>query len=167
MQNKQHDLIKTGDPDSFEQIQDRNGEVVLAYCRRCKEAEAGLKPQCPGKPSNPFNKLFLVYRPSGRYFPAFWALMWGTGVAGGVHISGRNIGATQAKPTKRQQRRMLKEWKKSLHEFGDALSRVSRASVNMATSGHDWAGRIEIKQPVYIEVATTDGHSEQVLAGYE
>lgn len=124
MRNRQHDLIKTGDPDSFEQIQDRNGEVALAYCRRCKEAEAGLKPQCPGKPSNPFNKLFLVYRPSGRYFPAFWALMWGTGVAGGVHISGRNIGATQAKPTKRQQRHMLKEWKKSLYEFGDTLSRA-------------------------------------------
>ncbi len=42
----QHDFIKTGDADSFPQIQDRNGEVALSYCRRCKRAEGELTPTC-------------------------------------------------------------------------------------------------------------------------
>ena len=43
-----HDFIKTGDPDVFPAITDRNGEVVLGYCRRCGQAEAELAPGCPG-----------------------------------------------------------------------------------------------------------------------
>lgn len=43
-----HDLIKTGDSDSFPQIQDRNGEVVLSYCRTCKKGEGELEKECPG-----------------------------------------------------------------------------------------------------------------------
>jgi len=41
-----HNLIKTGDNDSFPQIQDRNGEVVLSYCRVCKKGEAELDEEC-------------------------------------------------------------------------------------------------------------------------
>lgn len=37
-----HDLIKTGDADSFRAIEDRNGEVALNYCRRCGKGEAEL-----------------------------------------------------------------------------------------------------------------------------
>lgn len=37
-----HDLVRTGDADSFAAIQDRNGEVVLAYCRRCGKGEGEL-----------------------------------------------------------------------------------------------------------------------------
>ena len=44
---QQHVFYKTGDPDAPEQIKDSNGEVVLAYCRRCKQAEADLTPACP------------------------------------------------------------------------------------------------------------------------
>lgn len=43
-----HDLIKTGDADSSHAIQDRNGEVVLAYCRRCRKGEGELEKSCPG-----------------------------------------------------------------------------------------------------------------------
>jgi hypothetical protein len=43
-----HNFIKTGDKDVFAQIQDRNGEVVLQYCRVCKGAEGDLKLSCPG-----------------------------------------------------------------------------------------------------------------------
>lgn len=45
----EHDLIKTGDPDSFPAIEDGNGDVALGYCRRCKQAEADLEPECPGE----------------------------------------------------------------------------------------------------------------------
>lgn len=41
-----HDIIKTGDPDAHRHIQDRNGEVVLAECRRCGQAEGTLDPDC-------------------------------------------------------------------------------------------------------------------------
>ena len=45
---RKHDLIKTGDLDAFDAIKDRNGEVVLAYCRVCKEGEGSLAATCPG-----------------------------------------------------------------------------------------------------------------------
>jgi hypothetical protein len=62
-----HDLIKTGDADSFPQIQDRNGEVVLAYCRRCGEGEGTLAETCPGEKRADRTKAFVddiiaVYR---------------------------------------------------------------------------------------------------------
>lgn len=41
-----HDFINTGDPDVFPAIQDRNGEVVLSYCRRCRKAEGELEERC-------------------------------------------------------------------------------------------------------------------------
>lgn len=44
-----HDLIETGDKDSFPAIEDRNGEVVLAYCRACGKGESELADTCPGK----------------------------------------------------------------------------------------------------------------------
>lgn len=47
-----HNLIKTGDNDAFPQIQDRNGEVVLDYCRTCGEGEGSLAVSCPGRPSD-------------------------------------------------------------------------------------------------------------------
>ena len=37
-----HELYKTGDKDAPEQIQDRNGEVVLDQCRHCGRAESQL-----------------------------------------------------------------------------------------------------------------------------
>jgi hypothetical protein len=45
-----HDLINTGDADVFPALLDRNGEVVLSYCRRCGLAEVELDrhPVCPG-----------------------------------------------------------------------------------------------------------------------
>jgi hypothetical protein len=45
---RKHDLIKTGDPDVSDAIKDRNGEVVLTYCRVCKEGEGSLAATCPG-----------------------------------------------------------------------------------------------------------------------
>jgi len=48
-----HDLIKTGDPDSFSAIEDGHGEVVLAYCRVCRKGEADLAKSCPGLPPSP------------------------------------------------------------------------------------------------------------------
>lgn len=42
-----HDLVKTGDADASPAICDRNGEVVLAWCRRCHEGEGGLAVICP------------------------------------------------------------------------------------------------------------------------
>jgi hypothetical protein len=44
-----HDFIKTGDADSHHAIEDRNGEVVLAYCRVCCCAEGELPTECPGE----------------------------------------------------------------------------------------------------------------------
>lgn len=44
----EHDLIKTGDSDAMPAICDANGEVVLGYCRRCKQAEGDLEAVCPG-----------------------------------------------------------------------------------------------------------------------
>lgn len=41
-----HNLIKTGDPDVFPAILDRNNEVCLSYCRRCKKGEGELGPDC-------------------------------------------------------------------------------------------------------------------------
>lgn len=48
MPTREHDLIKTGDPDSCEAIEDGHGEVVLAYCRICRKGEAELAEKCPG-----------------------------------------------------------------------------------------------------------------------
>lgn len=36
-----HVLYETGDQDAPEQIKDRNGEVVLAMCRKCGGAGSG------------------------------------------------------------------------------------------------------------------------------
>lgn len=44
----EHDLIKTGDADSFHTIEDGHGEVVLAYCRVCRKGEVELAKYCPG-----------------------------------------------------------------------------------------------------------------------
>ena len=44
-----HNLIETGDADSYRQIEDSNGEVVLAQCRVCKCAEGELPTECPGE----------------------------------------------------------------------------------------------------------------------
>lgn len=41
-----HDLYKTGDPDVPEEIEDRNGEVVLSMCKLCGLAEAELDAPC-------------------------------------------------------------------------------------------------------------------------
>lgn len=41
-----HQFIATGDDDAFRQIQDRNCEVVLDYCRRCRQAEGELTRFC-------------------------------------------------------------------------------------------------------------------------
>lgn len=43
-----HDFIKTGDADSHRSIEDSNGEVVLAQCRVCGQAEVQLEAECPG-----------------------------------------------------------------------------------------------------------------------
>lgn len=42
----EHDLYRTGDPDAPEVIKDRNGEVVLALCRRCGRGECELERPC-------------------------------------------------------------------------------------------------------------------------
>jgi hypothetical protein len=42
----QHDLYKDGDKDIPEQLVDRNGQVVLAQCKRCKRAESELSQPC-------------------------------------------------------------------------------------------------------------------------
>ncbi len=44
-----HDFIKTGDSDSYRQIEDGNGEVALNQCRVCKCAEGELPTECPGE----------------------------------------------------------------------------------------------------------------------
>lgn len=49
-QAQPHDLIKTGDPDVAPSICDANGEVVLAYCRKCKQGEGDLTESCPAQP---------------------------------------------------------------------------------------------------------------------
>lgn len=56
-----HDFIKTGDPDSHQYIRDRNGEVVLQECRRCKQAEGSLAEECPFDDPSVFivDRLFL------------------------------------------------------------------------------------------------------------
>lgn len=42
----EHDLVKTGDADSFLAIEDGHGEVVLAYCRVCRKGESELGVKC-------------------------------------------------------------------------------------------------------------------------
>lgn len=42
-----HDLFKNGDEDAPRQILDMNGDVVLAMCRRCGQAESELAKWCP------------------------------------------------------------------------------------------------------------------------
>ena len=41
-----HELYKTGDVDTPEQILDRNGEVVLSLCKTCSKGESGLSSGC-------------------------------------------------------------------------------------------------------------------------
>ena len=41
-----HELYKTGDADAPSQLLDRNGEVVLAQCRRCGCGEIELSQPC-------------------------------------------------------------------------------------------------------------------------
>ena len=41
-----HELIKTGDADVYPQICDSNGDVVLAYCRKCGGGEIELYEPC-------------------------------------------------------------------------------------------------------------------------
>lgn len=49
-----HDLYKSGDEDAPDNIKDRNGEVVLALCRRCGKGEADLdKMPCVPPPAVP------------------------------------------------------------------------------------------------------------------
>lgn len=43
-----HQFIKTGDADSYSQLEDQHGEVVLAKCRVCKCCEGELPTHCPG-----------------------------------------------------------------------------------------------------------------------
>ncbi len=54
---REHDLIKTGDLDSCAAIEDGHGEVVLAYCRVCREGESGLAEKCPGPIAEEFPQL--------------------------------------------------------------------------------------------------------------
>lgn len=46
-----HQFIETGDADAFPAIMDSHGDVVLAYCRICKQAEGDLALSCPGAPT--------------------------------------------------------------------------------------------------------------------
>ena len=48
----QHDFYKTSDDDAPDAIRDRNGEVCLACCRVCGQAEIELTDYCPGEPEN-------------------------------------------------------------------------------------------------------------------
>lgn len=41
-----HNLFKTGDSDAPPYILDRNGEVVLDMCRRCRKGEIELQEPC-------------------------------------------------------------------------------------------------------------------------
>lgn len=41
-----HNLFETGDPDAPDCVKDRNGEVVLGLCRRCRKGEAELDGPC-------------------------------------------------------------------------------------------------------------------------
>lgn len=41
-----HDLYKTGDADAPDAIKDRNGDIVLAACRKCGRGEAQLEEPC-------------------------------------------------------------------------------------------------------------------------
>lgn len=43
-----HKYFNTGDPGAPEQIKDRNGQVVLALCKVCGQAEGELAFSCPG-----------------------------------------------------------------------------------------------------------------------
>lgn len=42
----EHDLYKTGDAGAPLAIQDRNGEVVLQLCKRCRKGESELVEPC-------------------------------------------------------------------------------------------------------------------------
>jgi len=46
VQSESHYLYKTGDSDAPDVLKDRNGEVVLAMCRKCSCAEAELEQTC-------------------------------------------------------------------------------------------------------------------------
>lgn len=45
---REHDLWKDGDENIPYAIQDRNGQVCLAYCKVCGQAEIELEANCPG-----------------------------------------------------------------------------------------------------------------------
>lgn len=51
--NRQHVLYETGDEDSYDAIEDEDGDVVLEKCRVCGQAEVDLEPECPGPQSAP------------------------------------------------------------------------------------------------------------------
>lgn len=42
-----HDFFKSGDTDAPDAIKNSYGEVCLAMCRRCRQAEAELEETCP------------------------------------------------------------------------------------------------------------------------
>lgn len=47
-QARQHVYYKREDADAPKAIKDRNGDVALAQCRVCRQAECELEPTCPG-----------------------------------------------------------------------------------------------------------------------
>lgn len=47
----EHELFETGDSDAPNYIRDRNGDVVLGMCRRCRKGEIELDQQCEPAPT--------------------------------------------------------------------------------------------------------------------
>lgn len=68
-----HDLIETGDADSYRQIEDSNGEVALAQCRVCGCAEGELPTECPGVYVHEQVRA-LIYRGNLDYINGEWGL---------------------------------------------------------------------------------------------
>lgn len=62
------------------------------------------------------NKLFLVYKPASRYFPAYWCVMYGGGIFG-IRICGQFVSDSQVKPARNQMRKIMKKWKKEQQSF--------------------------------------------------
>lgn len=46
MNNASHELYEIGDNDAPDYIKDRNGEVVLGFCRKCGRGEIELIEPC-------------------------------------------------------------------------------------------------------------------------
>lgn len=65
-----HDIIKTGDADAFAAIQDRNGEIVLSYCRRCRCGEGELTTECFGVTNEQINTLWRESCGTGSHHSA-------------------------------------------------------------------------------------------------